>query len=137
MRVRNRDVRFFAKAREAAECSDYTRHKVGCVVTYGDRVLASGSNGQKTSPAQKHYNRKRGWDDTWVDKVHAEMNALGKCRHMELDWSRASLYVYRICGSRPYGMARPCRACMAAIRDFGIRRIHYTTDVGFAYEVME
>ena len=31
-------------------------------------------------------------------------------------------------------MARPCPACMAAIKDFGIKNIYYTTDDGMAYE---
>ena len=132
----NRDRRFFEKARLVAENSDYEKQKVGCVVTYKNKVIATGTNGQKTSPTQKYYNKERNFKDSWINKVHAEINALNKCKCMDLDWSNVNIYVYRICNSRKFGMARPCRACMAAIRDFGIRKIHYTTDVGFATEII-
>lgn len=31
-------------------------------------------------------------------------------------------------------MARPCPACMSAIKELGIKNIYYTTDNGYAYE---
>ena len=34
-------------------------------------------------------------------------------------------------------MARPCNACLAAIKDLGIRNIYYTTDDGFVHEKLE
>ena len=48
-----------------------------------------------------------------------------------------SVYVYRICKSRDHGLARPCSACYAAIRDAGITRVAYTTDYGYAWEVID
>lgn len=41
---------------------------------------------------------------------------------------------YRIRKDQPFGLARPCSSCMAAIRDLGIRDIYYTTNDGYAYE---
>ena len=51
-----------------------------------------------------------------------------------VDWSRVTLYVCRLRNDRPYGMARPCPACMAAIQSLGIKHIVYTTNDGFAVE---
>ena len=34
-------------------------------------------------------------------------------------------------------MGRPCESCMAAIKDFGIRDIYYTTNDGFVHERLE
>ena len=47
------------------------------------------------------------------------------------------LYIYRIRKDQPYGMARPCPSCMAAIKDIGIKDIYYTTNDGFSYEYLD
>lgn len=38
---------------------------------------------------------------------------------------------------KPFGLARPCPACMAMIKNLGIKKIYYTTDDGFAFEQLE
>ncbi len=43
------------------------------------------------------------------------------------------IYIY-ISYTNGLGMARPCPACMAAIKELGIKNIYYTTDNGYAYE---
>ena len=80
-----------------------------------------------------HYNRFRQLPDL-APKVHAEIAALSKIRHLDIDWNRIEVYVYRACKNREHGMARPCRACMQAIIDLGIRTIYYSTDAGFVRE---
>ena len=47
------------------------------------------------------------------------------------------LYIYRIRKDQPFGIARPCPSCMAAIRDLGIRDIYYTTNDGYVCERLE
>lgn len=129
----------FEMARQIAEQSDFTRTHVGCLITYKGVPIASGFNSNKTHPMQKDYNKYRGGenDDNFVPKLHAEIAALSKLKDISgLDAKKIRLHVYRIRKDQKYGMARPCPSCMKAIRDAGIRKIHYTTNNGYAEEII-
>ena len=103
--------------------------------------MALGTNFQdKTSPIQKQYNRERGFDpnESCVrNTIHAECHALSKIRDMDLDWSKVSVFVYRAKKDGSKGMARPCKACEAMLRNMGIKEIYYSTDTGFAHETYD
>lgn len=133
------DYKYFSKAKQVAQVSDFAKVHVGCVAVYQGNIIGIGCNTNKTHPTQKHYNKFR--DDCEIDtllpKLHAEMDCLNSIRHMDINFAKVKLYVYRVRNDRPYGMSRPCPSCMAAIRDLGIRHVYYTTDDGFAYEKVE
>lgn len=69
-----------------------------------------------------------------LPKLHAEIRCINKIKNLDINFSKVRLYVYRIRRDRPFGLARPCTSCMAAIRDLGIRDIYYTTNEGYSYE---
>ena len=50
------------------------------------------------------------------------------------NFRKVKLYIYRVRCDQLHSLARPCRSCMEAIKDLGIRHVYYTTDDGFAYE---
>lgn len=147
MELNDYDLRMFDQARIEAEKSDYYPFKLGCVISYKGRIIGRGRNSNKSHPLMKKYNRKyrhfncaRG--EFISDSLHAEMSAIldvpfavGK----DIDWSKASIYVYRICHGKPhgYGMSKPCKACMAAIRDIGIKNVYFTSDDGLCYLRLE
>ena len=96
-----------------------------------------GCNTNKTHPVQKYYNKYRITDvdqETLLPKIHAEISCINSIRHLDIDFSKVKLYIYRKRNDKPYGMSRPCPSCMAAIKDLGIKHIYYTTNEGFAYE---
>ena len=88
---------------------------------------------------QKYYNRYRYHPQTsyFDPKLHAEINYISSIRHLDINFSKVKLYVYRTRCDQEYGIARPCPSCMAAIKDLGIRHIYYTTNDGYAYEEVE
>ena len=134
-----RDYKFFEAARKAAECSDF-KVRVGAVAVYKRRIVAAAASQNKTHSMQKVYNnRYRVFNQVGMclPKVHAEISLLAKLKKMSIPMQDVSIYVYRICKSRDHGLARPCSACFAAIRDTGLRRIYYTTDYGCAVEVID
>jgi deoxycytidylate deaminase len=133
----NSDFKYFNKARQAANISNYPRVHVGCVAVYQGQIIAIGCNSNKTHPAQKYYNQYRKQDDSLLPKLHAEISCLNSIRHLDVNFSKVKLYIYRIRKDQPFGMARPCQSCIAAIKDFGIKDIFYTTDDGFCYERLE
>ena len=123
-------------ARQVAEQSDFTKTHVGCLITYRGQVISSGCNSNKTHPMQKKYNIYREQDSSFIPKVHAEITALCKLKNKNIDMRKVKLYVYRIKKNGSYGMARPCPSCMAAIKDIGINHILYTTNDGYAEELL-
>lgn len=130
------NTKYFLKAKQVAEISDYNGTHVGCVAVYKGKVIGIGCNTEKTHPSQKYYNRFReSKDDVFINhKLHAEINCLNQLKHTEINYSKIKLYIYRIRKDKQFGMSRPCPSCMAAIKDMGIRTIYYTTDDGYACE---
>lgn len=135
----SRLMRYFQKARQAAEISDYKRTHVGCVAVYQGNIIGIACNTNKTHPMQKYYNRYRYHPQTsyFYPKLHAEINCISSIRHLDINFSKVKLYVYRTRCDQEYGIARPCPSCMATIKDLGIRHIYYTTNDGYAYEEVE
>lgn len=140
------DERMFEKAREVAETSDFDHFHLGCVLTYKHHILSMAANSNKTHPRQKYYNHKyrdfRHGSKPCPHSIHAEMAALNAIPYpvgIQINWKEVNVYVYRIAPGLPLqrGTARPCAACMAALRSVGIRNIYYTTDDGFAYERLD
>lgn len=132
------DMKYFKKAKQAAQISDFPQVHVGCVATYQGNIIGIGCNTNKTHPMQKFYNRYRECIEEdnahFAPKLHAEINCINSIRHMDIQFSKVKLYIYRIRSDQPHGISRPCPSCMAAIKDLGIRNIYYTTDSGYAYE---
>lgn len=143
--MNNFDKKMFKMAREVASTSDFKNFHLGCVITYKKHVIAVGANSNKTHPAQKSYNQYRDFTKgpgAIKHSLHAEMAALMSISYpiaQQIDWKQVKLYTYRICRGKKsgHGNSRPCSACMAAIKDFGIKNIFYTTDEGYACERLD
>lgn len=129
--------RGFAFAKEASEMSTFKQHHLGAALIYRGCLLARSWNSYKSAPIQKEYNRLRGFDvERWQSTLHAEMSCLSKVRQLDIDFSKANLFVYREYKNGGTAMARPCPACMAMIKSLGIKNIYYTTPDGYSSEVI-
>lgn len=130
--------RFFIKTRSVAKMSTFHRYPIGCVAVYKGNIIATGYNKEKTHPMQAYYNRYRNFnkpnDGTLLPKVHAEIDCLTELKKMDINFSKVKLFIYRTKISKDYGLARPCPACMEAIKNLGIKDIYYTTEYGYAHE---
>ena len=135
--LRNIDYRYFDKARQIANISDSNKIHIGCIAVYQGQIIGLGCNCNKTHPIQYYYNRYRKQLDTMLPKLHAEISCINQIKHLDINFSKVKLYIYRIRKDQPFGLSRPCPSCMAAIKDLGIRDIYYTTNNGFSYEKLE
>lgn len=125
----------FKLAENASKNSDYKngKNKIGSVIMYKNKVLGVGYNASKTNPLQAYYNKYREETDNnreFVSEehlpcVHAEMMALLNTRNMSIDWKKTSIFVYR-----KNGNCRPCKACMKALKDRGIKDVYYYNSKG-------
>ena len=127
------------KTKELAEQSSFVKIngrvvKVGASVYMGNRFISDAVNSNKTNPKVVQYNSVLPFDKTPF--LHAEMSALIKASKIidTKDFKYCTLFIARKLNCNGYGMARPCPACREAIRQFGIKRVIYTTDEGSAVE---
>lgn len=129
---------FTNKKIKVAKISDFKKVHIGCIAVYQGKIIGIGCNTNKTHPLQKYYNKYREEDvnNTFVPKLHAEINCLNSIRHLDINFHKVKLYIFRDCkyNASGIGISRPCPSCMAAITDLGIQHIYYTTDDGYAYE---
>ena len=131
------DYKYFNKAKEAGMISDFRKTHIGCIAVYQGNIIGIGCNCNKTHQKKKKYNQYRKQSDSMLPKLHAEINCINSIRHLDINFSKVKLYIYRIRKDQPFGLARPCPSCMAAIKDLGIRDVYYTTNDGYAYERIE
>lgn len=133
-----RFTKFMDIAKGVSELSTFYKYRLGAIITIKGKVVARGWNKAKSHPKQKHYNELR---STVVDGaphyVHAEMDAINKAISMGIDLSKAELTVYRTGLDKQQKMARPCAACMSAIKEVNIPIIHYSTADGLATEYLD
>ena len=134
--------RYFKFAREASKRATYQgSHNfapaIGAVAVYKGSIITTAHNTNKTSPLQARYNVYRYKGSTTLDKAHAEIVLAQKLRWRfgdSIDWSKVHIYLYREYKDGSLAPSRPCPACMALLRDLGIKRIHYTTEDGYVEE---
>lgn len=133
--IKKNDLKYFEHARQTSELSDFQRVHIGCVAVHKNKIIASGFNSNRTHPLQARLNQFRN-KEILNHTIHAEVSCLSHIWNSEFPWDKVKLYVYRGRRDMRKGMSRPCPACMAAIRQLGIREIYYTTTDGYAYELI-
>ncbi len=112
-------------ATKSANKSTYN-YRLGCVITKGKRVLATGYNSISYCSVNNFKNSR-----------HAEMDAILKVLHKPNGLSSlagATLYVSRITQAGRTALAKPCVKCMGLIHSVGIKSIVYTTPNGTCKE---
>lgn len=132
---------YFQLAKNACQYSDNNRARLGSIIVYKNKVLSVGWNVEnKTNPLQEEYNKLRNYNvDVKFTKssLHAEFSAMFRIKHIDIDFGRVHMFVYRERKDGSIGYARPCEACIGFAKALGIKNIYYTTNSGWAYERIE
>lgn len=85
------------------------------------RIISIGHNSYiNTHPLQAKYARKSGNPDAIY--IHAELDAIIRARGRPIH----RLFVSRHNNDGHHAMAKPCKACQLAIRDFSIKHVEWT-----------
>ena len=130
------DRSFFKAAQSVSMLSDH-RCRIGCVIVDKHRIISSGHNSNtKCHPLQAELDTKH-FNCFCTGKIHAETSAIIPLLKTKGDFSRATIYTYREYKDGSTAPSRPCPRCMQLIKQLGITRIKYTTDSGFATELLE
>ena len=127
------------KAKEVANKSTFQNSYgkfvgVGAIIVRGNRIVSSSVNKNKTHPLMKYYNKEVPYKR--IPYLHAEVAALLAARWEigKNDLMNCTIYIARKLNCDGWGLARPCPACMQALKDAGIKKIVYTTENGYAVE---
>lgn len=137
-----KDIDRLRKVTELAKESSFVKIngktvRVGSSIYMGNRLVSSAVNSNKTNPKVVKYNNILPFEKTPF--LHAEMAAIiSAAKKIDIkDFRYCTLYVARKLKIDGCGLARPCPACMEAIREYGIPKVIYTTDSGYAVEFIK
>lgn len=114
--ISRRDFNMLSRALTEAEKSD-VKHKHGCVITKGGRVLAVGHNRYRNShptmeiPAGNY-------------TVHAEIDAASQVQWHNL--KGCTVYIGRLSKSKEAANSAPCKGCLDYLEQAGVKRIVVT-----------
>lgn len=134
MELTKRHRAYFKAAHSISELSNFKKTKVGCIAVYNHRIISTGYNTSRTCPLQKKYNKYR-FDEETPHSGHAEVLCLKPLiSNKDIDFSKVQLYIWRNLSDGSLALARPCKSCMALIKDLGIRKIYYTNYGSYSYE---
>lgn len=139
MQFSKQQMRFFDKAAEIASESRFDRYHLGCIAVLKNKIIAASPNKLKTHPVQKLYDdRYREFncrsDPKNIHSLHAEIACLNTLRYQDISYRDLELYIVRIRRDGNFGLARPCVACSQFIHNLGIRKVFYSTNLGFSFE---
>lgn len=107
------------------EADKSTHHKVsiGAILVNKGKIVSRGFNKMRHNVSEHA---------KWNNSLHAEIDCLLKAPRTKIEGS--TLIIYRKLRNGALGLARPCNFCMAAIEEFKVKKIIYTTYDGYREE---
>ena len=128
---------YFHAAKAMSQLSDYSQHRLGCVVVNKHKIISSGYNSHtRCHRVQAELDAKK-FGTYCPGRLHAEADALIPLIKSGIDLSKATIYVYREHKDGTTAMARPCSSCQELIKKCGIKKVFYTTELGYAKEYIQ
>jgi deoxycytidylate deaminase len=93
------------------------RHRHGCVIFNGSRIIATGFNEIRyCSKLNKKYRK-------FINSLHAEQKTI---LFTQSPIKRCSLLIIRINKENKLVNSKPCKMCQALIADVGITKVYYS-----------
>jgi deoxycytidylate deaminase len=117
-----RSKKYFELAKELSKKSDHHSHHIGCVIVKRNKIYSVGWNKLKTHPKSNHP----------FYSLHAELHAI-----INLDKRHSGsleIYLYRETKAGVPAISRPCRTCQAALKEIGIKKVHYSNQGSYTSE---
>tara|TARA_Y100001970_G_C14246533_1_gene868670 strand:- start:3267 stop:3764 length:498 start_codon:yes stop_codon:yes gene_type:complete len=104
--------------------------KLGCVATYGGKMIASGCNNHNNYSKHDHL-----CDSSCT--CHAEINVIRKCLKLigEEKMKKVNLYVARMDSKNNFQNSAPCYDCLREIKRLKIKNIIFKDD--FCVKIMK
>lgn len=126
---------YFNAAKAISKLSDH-KQQLGCVVVNNHHIISSGHNSATKCHRLQAQIDKQYFGCDCMGPVHAEVDALLPLIKNRVDLTNSTIYIYRRHKDNTNALARPCPRCMQLIKEQGIKKIKYTTEDGYASEVI-
>ncbi len=121
---------YFRKARELSLESNF-KIQIGASILVKSKVVSSGCNQRfKSSSLTRKYHNSQ--------MIHAEVAAIIKLKNKDL-LKGSTIVVYRQL-KNPKGkiaLAKPCETCLKILKDYGVKKMIYTTENGYVKEIIK
>jgi deoxycytidylate deaminase len=91
--------------------------RVGAVLVKHSKPISVGFNKVKYNKYFSH---------PYKETIHAEMSCLKTAEKTNING--CDIFVYRERKDGTIGLARPCEDCLTKLKEYGIKRIYYSTD---------
>ena len=107
------------------------------VVSKKNIIIGRGYNHSKSNPFAAKYGKNPN-----AIFFHAETHAIYKALRNDPSLvDGATIYICRLKKDRPmgdiqWGIAKPCCGCMQAINEFGIKKVVYSLDKDYEYDIL-
>ena len=135
--MKTKNKRYFEVAKAVSKLSDFKRIHIGAILVYKNQIISTGQNERKTHPMQKEFNKYRFKEDSVNNgMIHAEMKAMLSIPE-GIDTRKIICYTYREDRFGNTQCSRPCKGCLAKIKELGIKKIYYTTSDGIVEEILK
>lgn len=121
----------------AVAMSSQSKKKVGSIILRKTKLIASAVNLEtKTHPIQAAYGERASCIHNnqgfrMKQYLHSEINSIIRSKG-----KGDTIVVARVGGNgaKELRNSRPCAVCSIALKESGIKHVHYSTDHGFLYE---
>ncbi len=120
-----RHEKFLNLATEIASNSTVTKSRHAALITKGKYIVAIGINSKTTHPVMFYKGGSK------KIHLHAEIDALNNVKYKDV--SGCVMYIARH-AAKGHNFSRPCKICLQAIIERGIKKIIYTSDTGYITE---
>lgn len=104
----------------------YKKIKMVSFLLYKGKIVSFGTNSEKTSVKQNYYRKKAIGEDYEYDKRHSEVDCLNKIT-ANVNLKKCELVVISKKNDGSFRLAKPCPICQRAIKDYGIKKVWFTT----------
>lgn len=139
MEFSKQQLKFFKRAEEVAKESNFYRYHLGCIAVLKNKIIAASPNKLKTHTVQAKYDVYREFncrsDPKNIHSLHAEIACLNMIKQ-DVCYKDIEIYIVRLLRDGSLGMARPCPSCFQYIKQLGIRKIFYSTNMGYSFETI-
>lgn len=116
------------KLRIVKDKSDHKYHKLSAVLLYKGRPINFGFNSLRTDPKIKKYSQ--------VKAMHAEMSVIFGVKNKEI-LKHCTMVIFREDREGNPAMAKSCDSCETIMREYGIKKVIYSTKDGWIKETLK
>lgn len=124
------------KAKKASLRSNYSKFMIGSVIVKQGRIISCGWSQLKTHPYVKYNGVYQKEDGVHIsENMHSELASVFKVKDKRV-LQGTTIYIYRENKNGHFANCKPCPMCHKILKEYGVKKMIYTTDQGLIEELV-